>query len=600
MFVINCILYVPHLIRALLCILQYLWNAYVLQIPCSYPGDPLTKQLSRVGKWSKRETIPVEPGWHFAVDQESHDITEERTGLKLTGESAGRQICYHESEVKDFKKNKKGKNQEGEKFKFDPIENPNSSDLLFRDSMLKKWKGPVPNEKDVPQNAKDAASKGLAFYQMLQCEDGHWAGDYGGPMFLLPGLITAIYITKVPFSDARKRALITMLRNHQQEDGGWGTHIECASTMFGTVLSYVSLRLLGVDADEDYLVPARAFMMKHGGALYAPSWAKFWLAALGIYDWRGINSIPVELWLLPNWVPFHPGKMWCHARMVYLPMGYVFAKKFTPPELATDKVLQSLRRELYDQSYDSIDFDAYRQTCAEIDEYSALNPVMKVAQDVCALYEHYLPYIPFAQAIRDKAMAFVIEYIHAEDKQTNYVCIGPVNKALNMLSVYIDGGFDNNSDAMKAHVPRIDDYLWIAEDGMKMQGYNGSQCWDTSFAIQAINEGDLAVEYPGCARKVYEYLKRTQIANNEENKEYFYRHVSKGGWPFSTAAHGWPISDCTAEGLKGVLTLHALNRKDIVPDELRISDDRLQDACDILLSYHNEDVSTAGSIFYFI
>ena len=30
---------------------------------------------------------------------------------------------------------------------------------------------------------------------------------------------------------------------------------------------------------------------------------------------------------------------------------------------------------------------------------------------------------------------------------------------------------------------------------------------------------------------------------------------ASGGWPFSTAAHGWPIADCTAEGLKGVLAL---------------------------------------------
>ena len=26
--------------------------------------------------------------------------------------------------------------------------------------------------------------------------------------------------------------------------------------------------------------------------------------------------------------------------------------------------------------------------------------------------------------------------------------------------------------------------------------------------------------------------------------------MSKGAWPFSTIDHGWPISDCTAEGLK--------------------------------------------------
>ena len=62
--------------------------------------------------------------------------------------------------------------------------------------------------------------------------------------------------------------------------------------------------------------------------------------------------------------------------------------------------------------------------------------------------------------------------------------------------------------------------------------------------------------FPECSRKVYSYLRETQIKDNEEKRELFYRHESKGGWPFSTAAHGWPISDCTAEGLKGVLALH--------------------------------------------
>lgn len=35
--------------------------------------------------------------------------------------------------------------------------------------------------------AADAALKGMNFYSHLQAEDGHWAGDYGGPLFLLPG-----------------------------------------------------------------------------------------------------------------------------------------------------------------------------------------------------------------------------------------------------------------------------------------------------------------------------------------------------------------------------------------------------------------------------
>ena len=37
----------------------------------------------------------------------------------------------------------------------------------------------------------------------------------------------------------------------------------------------------------------------------------------------------------------------------------------------------------------------------------------------------------------------------------------------------------------------------------------------------------------------------------------WYRHASKGAFPFSTRDHGWPISDCTAEGLKAAQRLVA-------------------------------------------
>lgn len=43
--------------------------------------------------------------------------------------------------------------------------------------------------KDLPkaQTAHEGALNGVTFYAKLQAEDGHWAGDYGGPLFLLPG-----------------------------------------------------------------------------------------------------------------------------------------------------------------------------------------------------------------------------------------------------------------------------------------------------------------------------------------------------------------------------------------------------------------------------
>lgn len=37
-------------------------------------------------------------------------------------------------------------------------------------------------------SAKEAAINAAQFYCKLQAEDGHWAGDYGGPLFLMPGV----------------------------------------------------------------------------------------------------------------------------------------------------------------------------------------------------------------------------------------------------------------------------------------------------------------------------------------------------------------------------------------------------------------------------
>ncbi len=72
-----------------------------------------------------------------------------------------------------------------------------------------------------------------------QADDGHWPGDYGGPMFLMPGMIITLYTTgalNTVLSPAHTHEMVRYLVNHQNDDGGYGLHIEGHSTMFGTVL----------------------------------------------------------------------------------------------------------------------------------------------------------------------------------------------------------------------------------------------------------------------------------------------------------------------------------------------------------------------------
>ncbi|PRQ51824.1 putative cycloartenol synthase [Rosa chinensis] len=366
--------------------------------------------------------------------------------------------------------------------------------------------------------------------------DGHWPGDYGGPMFLLPGL---------------------------NKDGGWGLHIEGPSTMFGTALNYVSLRLLGEGADDGQgaMEIARKWILDHGGATAITSWGKMWLLVLGAYEWSGNNPLPPEVWLCPYSLPVHPGRMWCHCRMVYLPMSYLYGKRFVGPITPT---IQSLRKELYTVPYHEVDWNEARNLCAKEDLY----------------YPH-----PMVQDILWASLHYVLEpHIHYEDENTRYICIGPVNKVLNMLCCWAE---DPNSEAFKLHLPRLYDYLWIAEDGMKMQGYNGSQAWDTSFAVQAMISTNLAKEYGPTLRKAHEYIKDSQVLEDcPGDLNFWYRHISKGAWPFSTADHGWPISDCTAEGLKAALLLSTIPTE-TVGESLDMK--KLYDAVNVTLSLQNND-----------
>jgi len=392
---------------------------------------------------------------------------------------------------------------------------------------------------------------------------------------------------------------------HQQIDGGWGTHIESPSTMFGSVLMYVALRLLGRGANDQAVVHGRKFIQENGGAVMTSSWSKFYLCLLGCMDWEGHNSVPPEIWLLPNWFPFHPGRMWCHARMVYLPMGYLYGSRYVYADAEKDPTIAALRSELYCDPYVSIQWSKTRHCVANMDNYSPIGSFMLLAQNALALYEDWSIFQPFKRLVRRNGLEFSLKYMAAEDEQTNFIDIGPVNKVLNMLCHYHAVNEDYANERIQRHIARVVDYLWLAEDGMKMKGYNGSQCWDTSFAIQAIYEANALDQFPELVCKAWSFFERTQILSTEisqgtaaykyessANRLRYYRHLSEGGWPFSTSAHGWPISDCTGEGLKGVLCLLRATsiQSGIESGKLRpVSPARLQKACDILLAYQNED-----------
>ncbi|MCL7044684.1 hypothetical protein MKW94_019766, partial [Papaver nudicaule] len=239
-------------------------------------------------------------------------------------------------------------------------------------------------------------------------------------------------------------------------------------------------------------------------------------------------------------------KLWCFCRLVYLPMSYLFGKRFVAP--ITDFIL-SLREELHVQPYNEINWSPMRHVCCKEDLYYPRSYLQNLIWDtVYKFAEPLLTRWPFSKLVREKALKIAMEHIHYEDENSRYITMAAVEKSLCMLACWVE---DPDSDAFKKHLARVQDYIWVAEDGLKMQSTNGSQTWDASHALHALlASDDLLGEVGTTLEKGHHYLKVSQVQDNPSGDfRSMYRHISKGAWTFSGQDQGWQVSDSTTEAL---------------------------------------------------
>ncbi|KAF2290083.1 hypothetical protein GH714_001881 [Hevea brasiliensis] len=158
-----------------------------------------------------------------------------------------------------------------------------------------------------------------------------------------------------------------------------------------------------------------------------------------------------------------------------------------------------------------------------------------------------------------------------------------LEQPLCMLACWVE---DPNGDAFKKHLARVADYVWVGEDGIKMQSL-GSQVWDTSLVLQGLIASNLSDEIGPTLKEGHNFIKNSQVTENPPGDfKSMFRHISKGSWTFSDKDHGWQVSDCTAESMKCCL-LFSMMPAQVVGEKMEPK--KLYDSVNVLLSLQSKN-----------
>ena len=434
-----------------------------------------------------------------------------------------------------------------------PPEQPRNGDLRQSDAV----------SPDARPAIQDAAARLLD----LQAEDGSWEGEMVWCPMITAQWVLLQHIIGRPVDPERRERILRYFEQSRLPEGSWGLHDHSHPYVFVTALVYVATRLLGIERDDPLVEPARRFLQEEG-TLSIPSWGKFWLALLNLYEWSGIHPVLPELWSLPRQLPLHPSNWYCHTRLIYMAMAAIYPRRFQMP---VTPLIESLREELFPQGFETIDFPAHRNHLRQADLFAKPTPLLRAGYRGAELLERF-----HGKGLRARSTEALIGQIKWELNTTDHTSISPVSGLLNILSLWLH---DPDDGDCKRALEQVNQWFWEDEEhGARMTGAR-SASWDTGFALQALSTVPQIGDLPDALQRATTYLREQQIDISFPGYREAYRNDPKGGWCFAAQWHGWPVTDCTAEAVLGILAA----------DPTSISATALRDAIGFMLRGQNRD-----------
>ncbi|TGJ83199.1 hypothetical protein E0Z10_g5551 [Xylaria hypoxylon] len=406
------------------------------------------------------------------------------------------------------------------------------------------------------QQTIEALKKGSNFLRQLQMEDGSWGSNCDGPMFITSGIVFACYIVGIPLPRPVRQEMCRYLVNTCNDDGGWGIYLSGPSTVFGTGINYVMLRLLGLGPEHPTCKKARDLLTSMGGVAGIPTWGRFWLCVMNLYDWDGIVPLPSEILLTPTSFQLNPANWWMPIRNIYMGMCYLYGHRFQARE---DDLIRAIRGEIYAQKpYSEItNWSALRSYINATDLVKPKSLAQSAVVSALGLWEWCGSHSAL-NWLRTRGLKEALFQVEADVHSTEYCSYSPAYWSLDIIVLFFAHGPD--SHWVQCMTPHFADGLWMCREGLAASGTDGNAVWETSLSMQAIcSSMQLSSDnVPASAdlealNAALEFLADSQLLHDPIEIHRTNRHPTKGGWPYSTHSQGYIVSDCTAETILAIL-----------------------------------------------
>jgi squalene-hopene/tetraprenyl-beta-curcumene cyclase len=376
------------------------------------------------------------------------------------------------------------------------------------------------------QRLEDVIADAASGLRDLQNPDGHWLFELEADVTIPAEYIMLQHFLGEPDSDLEQKIAV-YIRERQADHGGWALFHEGAFDISASVKAYFALKLVGDDIESAHMRTAREAILAHGGAAESNVFTRIALALFAQVPWRAVPVMPVEIFHLPRWFPFHLSKVSYWSRTVIAPLLVLMALK---PTAVNPRKVDI--RELFTNPPDEVE-DYLRNPTG-----SRVGDVLLWVDGLLRLAEPYFPRKTRQQAI-DKALTFFTERLNGEDG------LGGIFPAMaNAVMAMTALGYPEDHPDLVAAKGSVRKLLVVGEDRAYCQPCL-SPVWDTALAALALMESEEDSKDPA-VEKAMDWLAGKQVLDvygdwADDNPD-----LRPGGWAFQYEDPHYPDIDDTA------------------------------------------------------